>query len=525
DDQLKIRGYRIETGEVERVLQRAPGVEQGVVVAGGTIASGQYLAAYIITGENYAKETVKEYLAQYLPEYMIPSVINVVESFPLTSSSKINRKLLAQTAVGVPGNNYAAATNELEAGLCRIWEELLEKEQISIDDDFFELGGHSLLGIRMISAIRKHLSLESDIREVFDYPTIRTLSAQLRSRNEGHLYPVISARNSYGRLPLSYSQEQLWFVDRLQGSREYYMPYVYRLSGELDVAAFSGALHTIVYRHEILRTVIVEENGGVYQQVEAGTDWSVSYETFDNEIPAGYISSLVNRPLDLSRDRMFNVWLLRESPTSHVLVVLMHHIVFDGWSMSILINELSSLYMSRIRGTDPGLLPLPVQYKDYALWQRENLTASVMSGKINYWKEQLKGLTPLALPLDYPRPATQSIRGATLTRQLSASVLNRLEALSKEEGTTLFMTLLSAFQVLLYRYTGQRDIYVGSPIAGRQHHELESLIGFFVNTLICRIEVRGGETYTSLLSRVKEMMLQAYANQEVPFEKVVEVTG
>jgi amino acid adenylation domain-containing protein len=526
DDQLKIRGYRIETGEVERILQKAPGVEHGVVVAAGNVSSGQYLAAYLITGAGYSKEGVKDYLSQYLPDYMIPAVLTEVAVFPLTSSGKIDRKLLAQKEAGVSESNYAAPMNQLETDLCRIWEELLEREQVSIDDDFFELGGHSLLAIRMISAIRKHLSLESDIREVFDYPTIRTLAVQLRSRNEGSLYPVISARESYSLLPLSYSQEQLWFVDRLQGSREYYMPYVYRLSGSLDVDAFTESLHTIVYRHEILRTVIVEKNGGVYQEVSDGKDWRVSYEEgFEEGVPATYISSLLNRELDLSRDSMFNVWLLRESAGSHVLVVLMHHIVFDGWSMSILIRELSSLYVSRLRGTPANLLPLPVQYKDYALWQREHLTPAVMSGKINYWKEQLKNLTPLSLPVDYPRPAIQSIRGGMVFGQLDESVLNGLLLLSQEEGTTFFMTLLSAFQVLLYRYTGQQDIYVGSPVAGRHHHEVESLIGFFVNTLVFRTEVRGGESYVSLLSRVKEMMLQAYANQEVPFEKVVEVAS
>ncbi|WP_246113332.1 condensation domain-containing protein, partial [Segetibacter aerophilus] len=329
-------------------------------------------------------------------------------------------------------------------------------------------------------------------------------------------------------IPLSYSQERLWFMDQLEGSVEYNTPAALRLSGQLNISALEQALSLIVDRHEVLRTVFKEQGGQPYQFIKEKGGWHLSviegkkYQN-DNNALRDYVKQLTSKPFDLSKDDMLRAELIKLAEEEHVLVVTMHHIASDAWSIPIIIKELAELYSSFVEGREAQLRPLQLQYADYAIWQRSHLTPELLEEKINYWKTKLEDASPLQLPTDYKRPALRSTTGATTTFTVDKEVLTQLHKLSQQEGGSLYMTLLAAFKVLLYRYSGQQDISVGASIANRTQQEIEELVGFFVNTLVFRDEVKGDATFTDLLRQVKATTLGAYEHQEVSFEKVVEV--
>lgn len=329
------------------------------------------------------------------------------------------------------------------------------------------------------------------------------------------------------RIPLSFSQERLWFIDRLSGSLQYHIPAVLRLKGRLNTGALQYALQTIVDRHEVLRTVIREQDGEAWQYIKAKDNWQLAVidgDRYREDVDAlgRYIQELVGKPFDLSQDDMLRATLILLDKEEQVLVVTMHHIASDGWSRSILVKEVVELYGSYEEGRLPGLPVLSIQYADYAMWQRKYLRGALLEGKISYWKDKLRGVEPLDLPSDYARPAVASTRGALSGFWVDKEISSLLQVLSQREGTTLFMTLLSVFKVFLYRYSGQQDICVGTSVAGRQQQETEGLMGFFINTLALRSELRGDHSFTRLLQQVKATTLEAYEHQEVPFEKVVD---
>ncbi|WP_212004575.1 non-ribosomal peptide synthetase [Chitinophaga sp. HK235] len=529
DDQLKIRGYRVELEEIARVLEGAPGVLQGVAVCHGEEGGLQRLTGYLVTAADYSRSAVDAYLQEHLPDYMIPSGLVVLDKFPLLSNGKIDRKSLRTPVKEVQGADYDAPKSVTEKLLSAIWCSLLELEYAGRLDNFFALGGHSLLAIRLVSAIRKSMEVEVSIGDIFDYPTIASLSAHLDQTSGRPVLPGIRRYDPRpAQIPLSYSQERLWFIDQLTGSVQYHVPHVLRLSGQLDRGALAHALQEIVNRHEVLRTVMVQQDGVAYQRVQDKDSWQltvVSKPEYRDDPAAlkDFTRSLINMPFDLSRDHMLRAHLIVLAAEEYVLVVTMHHIASDAWSKSIIVKELAELYSAGVDNRPAQIPALDIQYTDYAIWQREYLSAEILAQKIGYWKNKLADITTLQFPTDYARPVFQSTRGAGYHFRLSRELSDQLQALSRQQGTTLFMTLLTAFNVLLYRYSDQEDICVGTSIAGRPQVELEGLIGFFINTLVLRTDVSDDPAFTTLLKQVKQTTLEAYDHQEIPFEKIVEV--
>jgi non-ribosomal peptide synthetase component F/acyl carrier protein len=530
DDQVKIRGYRVELGEVEAALQMASGVLQAVVVATGDNNGASSLMGFIVRDENdiYDKDAVIAYLESRLPEYMVPRVLVEVIEIPMTVNGKADKKRLLQLSQEEQPQEriIELPTGELEEQLAAIWKDLLEVEVIDRKDDFFSLGGHSLLAIRLISAIKKDLNKELTIKDVFDNSTFVSLAQLVQQTNDDQAIIGITRSEREGLIPLSFSQEQLWFVDRLKGTVEYHMPYVFRLKGALDQKALENAFRGLINRHEALRTVIIEQDGRGYQQIRDINQWKWQFGQV-REIVAQhsslqqYIEDVCAKPFDLSAEDPLRVILLKENEQEYILIAVIHHIAFDGWSMSVMVEELAELYRSQVQGVEPNLKELPIQYADYAIWQRKYFSEEVMESKLNYWKEQLKGLEPLKLSTDYPRPSELSIKGGSVNRTLNKELLTGLQQLCEEQGVTMFMLMLGAFKVLLHRYSTQTDICIGCPIAGRQQKEIEGLIGFFVNTLVLRSEVEGDQSFINFLQKIRRTTLDAYDHQQVPFEQVV----
>ena len=399
------------------------------------------------------------------------------------------------------------------------------KEKVGIYDNLFELGGHSLLAMRVVSAVRKELDVELAIRDLFVHPTIAGLAAYINEQNKGSLLPAIAAGNRPEYIPLSFSQERLWFIDRLEGSGQYHMPSVLRLQGELNRELLEHTLQAIINRHEILRTVILEHEGTAYQQIMPATDWSLGVTKDLTESEAGVsaeIAELVGKPFDLSRDYMLRADLIKLGQHDHILVVTMHHIASDGWSISILVKEVAALYQGYIRNAEIELPALPVQYADYAIWQRKYIQGEVLEAKLAYWKAKLENVATLQLPTDYSRSGLQRPNGNSHSFQIEQGLASQLNSLSHRRGSTLYMTLLAAFNVLLYRYSGQEDICVGTSVVNRSQRELEDVIGFYVNTLALRNQINGEMSFIELLEEVKVTALEAYSHQEVSFERVVD---
>ena len=529
DDQVKIRGYRIELGEIESMLLQSDLVSEAVVLAREDKQNNRRLVAYIVPAEQFDKEELITFLKQELPDYMIPAVFVELVSMPLTANGKIDRKSLPDPdAEELLSSGYLAPRNETEAKLAAIWEDVLEVEQVGVHNDFFELGGHSLLAVRLISAIRKAFVVEMPIGDIFDYPTVALLAQQVLKQTGTVVLPPIQAVHPRPqRIPLSFSQERLWFIDQMEGSVQYHVPAILRLKGKLNKDALAYALQQIINRHEILRTVICEEDGRGYQYIRDKDAWRLNSinNANDSQQPEAIpqlIRHLVNKPFDLAKDHMLRADLVRLDDNEHILIVTLHHIASDGWSASIIVKELVEFWKVFEEGREATLEKLSLQYADFAIWQRNYLQGEVLEKKLAFWKENLKGVEPLQLPVDYVRPAVQSTRGAFARFALDKNVAEGLQKFSKQEGTSLFMTLLATFNVLLYRYSGQQDICVGTPIAGRQQAELENLIGFFVNTLALRNKLNDTTSFTDFLQQVRANTLNAYEHQELPFEKVVE---
>ncbi|WP_233899291.1 non-ribosomal peptide synthetase [Tenacibaculum piscium] len=526
DHQVKIRGFRVELSEIENVLSQLAGVIQPCVLAKQDSEGNNRLIAYVVMEEGLNKEALQSQLQNRLPEHMIPRLWVQMDEMPLTSNGKLDRKaLLEQDGLELASKAYVGPRTLMEEQLVEIWQELLSIEKVGVHDNFFELGGHSLLATRLVSTIRKELNVEMTIRDVFAYTTIASLAAYLSTQKKGALLPkVIRVEERPKKIPLSFSQERLWFLDRLQGSVEYHIPFVLKLSGDLDKTALSSSLKDIVARHEVLRTVICSEEGTGYQEVLSPYGWEPIFKDMTNDVSTlmkdlkGFLSS----PFDLNSDYMLRSCLYDLGDKEFVLAGVFHHISSDGWSQNILIGDFIELYNAYTLGKETSLPLLSLQYIDYALWQREHLEGTIIDDQLSYWENQLEGVSPLQLPTDYVRPAVQNTSGATLSFELDNILSKDIKALSQQEGATVFMTFLAAFKVLLGRYSGQDDICVGTPVANRTQKELEEMIGFFVNTLTLRTQIKGDNSFKELLQEVKQMTLEAYDYQQVPFEKVVE---
>ncbi|MGE6764045.1 non-ribosomal peptide synthase/polyketide synthase, partial [Corallococcus interemptor] len=533
DAQVKVRGFRIELGEVENALRAAPAVKDAVVLAREDSPGDKRLVAYVV-GEALDVAALRAHLKQHLPEYMVPAAFVPMEALPLTSNGKVDRKALPAPDASVlrASHAYEAPATPLEAKLAALWSEVLRVPTVGRTDNFFELGGHSLLATQLVARVRAALDIELPLRALFEAPTIAALAEKLQRASTGTRLPPLTRTRTDGPQPLSFAQQRLWFLDQLApDDASYNLPVALRLLGRLDVEALRRAFEALVVRHEALRTTFFEEEGQPFQRIHAPASWALPVEdlsslaeTAREEETLRLATREARQPFHLGHGPLLRTALLKLSADSHVLLVTMHHIVSDGWSMGVLIRELANLYESFSGGRAPALPPLPVQYADFARWQRQWLQGETLESQLGYWKRQLAGApAALELPTDRPRPAVQSRRGATVPVSIPVELMDSLRSLAQREGATPFMLLLAAWQLLLSRYSGQDDISVGSPIAGRTHSEAEGLIGFFVNTLVLRAHVRPEESFRQLLSQVKATTLAAYEHQHVPFEKLVEV--
>ncbi|MEW5926817.1 MAG: amino acid adenylation domain-containing protein, partial [Gemmatimonadota bacterium] len=532
DHQVKVRGFRIEPGEIEARLLAHPEVREAVVLAREDAPGDKRLVAYYVGAEGAEAEALRAHLSERLPEYMVPAVYVRLEALPLTPNGKVDRRALPAPDGAPAWGRYAAPRTPVEEVLAGIWAEVLRLERVGVEDDFFALGGHSLLATRVVSRVRQVFGVEVPLRALFEAPTVAKLAGrveEIRRAGAPALPPVVPTERT-GALPLSFAQERLWFIDRLEpGSAAYNIPVAWRLGGALDEAALERALGEIVRRHEALRTVFAEWDGSPAQVIAPFGAFALPVEDLSDLSEADREAALrrrareeAARPFDLSAGPLFRAALLRLGAEDHVLLLSMHHVVSDGWSMGVLHRELSALYAAYRQGRESPLPELAVQYADYAAWQREHLRDGVLEGELAYWRERLADAPALLeLPTDHPRPAAQSFRGASERVQLPPEVLERLRALGRQEGATLYMVALGAFQALLSRYSGSEDVVVGSPVAGRGRGEVEELIGFFVNTLVLRTDVSGDPSFRELLRRVREVTLGAYEHQEVPFERLV----
>ncbi len=539
DHQVKLRGFRIELGEIETAINSHPGVRQCVVMAREDVPGDKRLVAYVVPETGSANDggllgDLRLRMSERLPEFMIPAAIVVLEAMPLSPNGKINRSALPEPELSrEDADAFVAPRNPVEEKLAEIWSEVLRLPQVSVHDNFFRSGGHSLLATQVVSRIRKWARVEVPLRAMFEAPTIAELAVRVENLtgSAGGLPPIRRASRDRA-LPLSFAQRRLWFLNQLDpDSPHYNIPMALRLSGALDTDALTRALNEIIRRHEVLRSTYQLDSDSPVQVIAA--ELKIDMPLVDlTYVPAGRKEAAVRQfaiengrhIFNLQRGPLVRASLLQLADHDHVLLLNFHHIANDGWSIWQFANELAPLYEA-FRENGPSPLPeLPVQYGDFAVWQHEWLQGETISRQLDYWKQQLAGAPDtLELPTDHRRPDVLSLRGTTEKAVFPRELVDRLNGFSRQQGATLFMALLAAYQTLLHRYTRQEDIVVGSPIAGRTRAEIEDLMGFFVNTLLMRTDLSGDPTFVELLQRVRTTALGAYSNQDLPFEKLVEV--
>ncbi|HTU46693.1 MAG TPA: amino acid adenylation domain-containing protein [Bryobacteraceae bacterium] len=529
DDQVKIRGYRIEIGEVEAALGKQEGVAQAVVVVRRDNSGERMLAGYVVSAPdcklNGAK--LRQQLGEQLPAYMVPGAVAVVPSLPLTPNGKIDRGRLPEPVLE-KDRLYTAPKTAQEEILCGVFADLLNVSRVGIEDNFFDLGGHSLLATRLVSRLRAALGVELSIAGLLEAGTVRRIAQQLG--REGSCQPALTPQTRPERVPASYAQQRLWFLDQLRGaSAEYNMPVALRLKGNLDIAALHRALNTIVARHETLRTRFEEDDGQAVQIVDRHVqidlpvvDISSLDEPFRSETVSDELRREGNEPFDLAHGPVIRAKLLKLSEREHVLLRTIHHIASDGWSEGIFNRELTQLYEAYKDGRENPLAPLPLQYADFTLWQRQWLERGVLARGLEYWTRQLEDIPEhLELAADRALEGAQKFSAKDFETAIPAELVAVLKRVSRENRATLYMTLLAGFAVLLSQYSGQEDIVIGSPVANRKDAQLEELIGFFVNTLAMRIRVEPSLAFRDLLAQVRQTAFDAYEHQDVPFERLV----
>jgi amino acid adenylation domain-containing protein len=566
DHQVKVHGVRIELGEIEAVLNEHPAVQEALVLAREYGPTENRLVAYVVPEGISPKQLRREllsYLREKLPDYMVPTAFVSLEALPLTPNGKVDRKALPAPELKA---DYVAPRTQIEETLAAIWSEVLGQERVGVHDDFFSLGGHSLLTTMVITRVRQLLKIDLPQRIFFEAPTVAEqarfveeikldessrakplVSEASRNLNElstseraalvmrlkkkpEEIAPeqTIPRRQDSGPVPLSFAQQRLWFLEQL-GESSYILPATSRLTGRLDVKALEESLNEIVRRHEALRTTFTTIDGQPMQVISPQLPLSIPVLDL-SRLPAQEHALEVRRlreealrPFDLERGPLVRASLLRLAEDEHLLLLAMHHIVSDGWSLGVLIGELATLYESFVAGQAPSLPELPIQYADFAVWQRQWLSGKVLEDQLAYWKAQLDGSPALLeLPTDRPRPVVPSNLGSFVICEIGRELTETLKELSRREGVSLYMLLLAAFKTLLARYAGQEQIVVGTPIANRNWIDIENLIGFFVNTLVLRTDLSGNPPFRELLMQIREVTLGAFAHQDVPFEKLVE---
>ncbi|HKH43205.1 MAG TPA: amino acid adenylation domain-containing protein [Thermoanaerobaculia bacterium] len=537
DQQVKVRGYRIELEEIEAVLSRHPGVREAAVVAREDVPGDKRLVGYVVPMAWPAPTAaeLRAALQQVMPEYMVPWTFVALERMPLTANGKLDRKGLPAPQEMAPiETDYVAPETDTERAVAVIWHEVLGLPRIGRNDNFFELGGSSLVAAQVISRVRQVFAVELPLRALFENRTLTSLASrveELQAEAAESAAPALAPVPRGATLPLSFAQQRLWLVDQIEpGSPLYNIPGAMHLAGPLQPELLRRALGEVVRRHEILRTTFQAVDGRPAQVIAEPqpfplpvVDLSGLGSPAREDEAARRMVAEASAAFDLEAGPLLRAVLLRLDDEEHVALATFHHIVSDAWSVGIFFREIAALFEAWSQGEASRLPELPVQYADFSVWQRRWLTSEVLERELEYWRHQLAGMPRvLELPADRPRPAVQSYRGRTRPAAVPAHLVAPLESLGQRKGTTLFMTLLGAFAAVLGRHTGQDDLGIGTAIAGRDRQETEGLIGFFINSLVLRVDLSGDPAFDRLLDRVRSMALGAYAHQSLPFERVVE---
>lgn len=535
DNQVKIRGFRLELGEVEAALSSHPAVSASAAAARDEASGEKRLVAYLVPrGDAPAEADLRAWIRDRLPEYMVPSAFVVLEALPLTPNGKVDRNALPDPEperIGLAGPSVPAS-GPIEEALAAVWADVLGRASVGVRESFFEIGGHSLLAAQMLSRVRETFDVDVPLKSLFDEPTVAALARHVQEAlraGAGVSIPPLVPVERAGTVPASFAQQRLWFLDQLDpGSPMYNVPAAVRLIGTLDQAALKQAFNELVRRHEVLRTTFASEGGLPVQVIARALAIALPVEDLSG-LPESEREAEARRraveeswqPFHLAVGPLFRARLFKLGPEDHLVTVVTHHTVSDGWSIGVLIMETGRLYDAFARGEPSPLPDLPVQYADYAIWQRGWLQGEILEAQLAFWRETLSGVPALELPGDRPRPAVPSGRGGQRSRDWPKPVADALKALGRSEGATLFMTLLAGFETVLHRHGGQVDFAVGTPIAGRTTSQTEGMIGFFANTLPLRADLKGDPSFRELVRRVKTAALGAYARQDVPFDLLV----
>ncbi|HEV2634395.1 MAG TPA: condensation domain-containing protein, partial [Actinocrinis sp.] len=539
DGQVKVRGFRIELGEIEAALLADASIGAAVVIVREDVPGDKRLVACVVAADPSAEPSIADVragLERVLPLYMVPAGYLVLDEFPLTPNGKIDRRALMQLdyTSEVRETGYVAPRTETERAVTEVWSEVLGVARIGVNDNFFHLGGHSLLATQLASRLRARLGVDIPVGLVFAEPTPAGLARAIDTLDHtaAPAAALLPVPRDGAPLPLSFAQQRLWLLDQLDpGSTEYLIPLALRVIGPFDPAALQTALTGIVARHEVLRTrFAADTDGRPVQIVDAPRPLTVTtHDLRGTTDPAAREQALdlliereSTRPIDLAAGPLIRADLIHLTDDENVLLITVHHIAFDGWSVGVLSRELTALYSAEITGSPSALPGIGVQYADFSIWQRERLSGDVLDAQLDYWRGHLAGIELLELPTDHRRAARTGASSGTVPVAVPAETVARLGEIAAENGASLFMALLAVFQVLLSKYSRQEDIAVGTPIAGRNRAEIEDLLGFFVNTLVMRTDLSQDPTFAELLDRVKDTALGAYDHQDLPFERLVE---
>jgi len=533
DEQVKVRGYRIELGEIEALLQNHPAVETTVVMARPNKEGEKEIVAYVVTKEPLTATALATYLSTSLPAYMVPTHFVHLETLPLNANGKVDKHQLPDPLGSAmnSGVEYVAPRNEIEEKLVSIWEEILDRSHIGVKDNFFDLGGHSLRATRLSAQLHKEFNVKVELKDLFAQPVLED-QARLIEQAQKSTFVAIEPLPQQESYELSSSQRRLWILSQFEESNvAYNVPGVYVFDGAMDINALQAAFDTLIERHESLRTVFIQNDEGEVRQVvksvnETGFHIQVvdlrGQEQMEEKLHQ-YIAASSSQPFNLATGPLIRASLYQVADNNWLFSYCLHHIISDGWSMGILMNELFLFYNAHANGQGNPLPPLRIQYKDYAAWQQTQLSGEALQQHKAYWLNQFAGELPvLELPGDNVRPPIKTYNGGTIAKVISAPTTTGIKALSQQHGGTLFMGLVAAVNALLYRYTGQEDIIIGSPIAGREHADLHDQIGFYLNTLALRTRFSGGDSYQGLLEKVQTITMEAYEHQVYPFDELVD---
>ncbi|MBU8700294.1 lichenysin non-ribosomal peptide synthetase LicA [Bacillus paralicheniformis] len=516
DHQVKIRGQRIELGEIEHHLLTHEMVQEAAVLAVDTGKRDQMICAYFTADQELSSEELRRYAAEGLPGYMIPSVFMQLQELPLTGNGKVDRRALPEPDVTQAAQKeYTAPRSRTEAQLADLWQEVLNVPKIGVHDNFFELGGHSLIGMTLIARIQQEMNVDLQLKDLFQAPTIETL-AQAAEKTEKKSAVYIEAAPDQETYPVSSAQKRLYVLQQIEGAeKSYHMPAVLQLEGKLDLKRLESAAQMLIKRHEAFRTTFEIKGGEPVQRIWEAAELTIDVIDADEQEAEKLIKEFI-RPFDLTKAPLFRMSIIRFTGEKHLLLVDMHHIISDGASVSVLIDEMTKLYAGE------ALEPLRIQYKDFSVWQQHLLTERHKVQE-EYWLKELAGELPvLTLPADYPRPSIQTFEGSRLSFALKPELVQQLRKLAKETDSTLYMVLAASYSALLSKLSGQSEVIVGSPAAGRPHTDLSRIIGMFVNTLAIRTRPEGDKPFSAFLEEVKETTLGAFEHQDYPFEELIE---